>query len=186
MTPSPSMPRRNRLRRVVILCQSVARNLAYYRVGWRGEYRYISDYSQNPNSANFWRVANANFIDMCVLEWCKLFADKKGKHHWEKIVADPVGFKAALLHHLGLDEAAFAKEIEIMVRYRDKFLAHLDSDEVMNIPNLDIPKKAAWFYYSYLVANDAMDGNFAGFDPELDAIYGAFEREAETGYRRVR
>jgi hypothetical protein len=31
---------------------------------------------------------------------------------------------------------AFQKEIEIIRRYRDKFLAHLDSDEVMNIPGL--------------------------------------------------
>jgi len=186
MTSTPLMPRRNRLRRVVILCQSVAWNLAYYRVGRREEYRHISDFTKNPKSANFWIRANNNFIDTCVLEWCKLFADKKGKHYWGKIVADRDGFRAALLHHLGVDEAAFAKEIESMVRYRDKFLAHLDSDHVMHIPNLDIPTKAAWFYYAYIVEHEAMDGNLGGFDRDLDVIYKVFEKEAETAYQRVR
>jgi hypothetical protein len=121
-----------------------------------------------------------------VLEWCKLFADKNGKHNWEKIVGDPAGFKAELLEHLGLDEAGFAKEIEVMLRYRDKFLAHLDSDEVMNIPGLDIAKRSAWFYYSYLVANETKEGDFGGFDPELDTLFRRFEREAEAAYRRVK
>lgn len=180
------MLRRDRLLRVVILCQSVARNLAYYRVGFRKEFRHISNYSMHPESANFWTVANANFIDMCVLEWCKLFADKKGKHYWGGIVADPVGFESAFMHHLGLDAVALAKEIEIMVRYRDKFLAHLDSDKTMNIPKLDIPMKAASFYYAYLIKYEATGGVLASFDRELDAMYEAFEKEAIAAYRKVR
>jgi hypothetical protein len=184
MPSQPTIQRGDRLRRVLILCQAVARNLAYYRVGWREEYKDISDYSKHPQSANFWRVANSNFIDMCVLEWCKLFADRNGKHSWGNVVADPAGFKTALLAHLGLDLAAFEREIEVMVRYRDKFLAHLDSEVVMNIPGLEIAKKAAWFYYSYLVANESTE--LAGFDSELNVLYTAFEREAEAAYRRVR
>lgn len=41
-----------------------------------------------------------------MLEWCKLFADKKGKHYWGNVVTDKVGFKAGLLKALGIDEAA--------------------------------------------------------------------------------
>jgi len=143
------------------------------------------DYSLHPASANFFRVANGNFIDICVLEWCKLFADKKGKHYRENVVADKAGFEAELLKHLGIDEAAFEKEIERMRQYRDKFLAHLDSEEIMNIPDLEIPKKAAWFYYAYLVANETVEGNFVGFDADLDGLYVRMEREAEAAYRRV-
>ncbi len=143
------------------------------------------DYNLHHASANFFRVANGNFIDICVLEWCKLFADKKGKHYWENVVADKAGFKAELLKHLGIDEAAFEKEIERMRQYRDKFLAHLDSEEIMNIPDLEIPKKAAWFYYAYLVANETTEGNFIGFDADLDGLYVRMEREAEAAYRRV-
>lgn len=143
MSSQQTIPRGERLRRVLILCQAIARNLAYYRVGWREEYKDISDYSKHPQSANFWRTANSNFIDMCVLEWCKLFADKNGKHFWGNIVSNSAAFKTALLAHLGIDDAAFGKEIEAMLRYRDKFLGHLDSDVVMNIPGLEIGKRAA-------------------------------------------
>lgn len=169
----------------MILCQSVARNLAYYRIGCREEYKHISDHLKNPKSANFWKVANANFLDICVLEWCKLFADKEGKHYWGKIVAEPVGFKSALLHYLGVDETALAKEIKIMVRYRDKFIAHLDSDYVMDLPKLDIPKKAVWFYYAYLKEHEATGENLAELGLELDALYEALEKEAIAAYRRV-
>jgi len=179
------MSRRTRLRRVVTLCQSVARNLAYYRVGWREEFRSISDYSLHPQSANFFRVANGNFIDTCVLEWCKLFADKRGKHCWTNVVGDKIGFKAELLQYLRVDEAAFEGEIAIMHRYRDKFIAHLDSDEIMNIPGLDIAKRAAWFYYAYVVAKETVEGDFLGFDSELGTLYEKMEKEAEAAYRRV-
>jgi hypothetical protein len=179
------MPRATLLRRVVILCQAVARNLAYYRVGWRDEFKSILDYKAHPESANFFRVANSNFIDTLVLEWCKLFADKKGKYYWGNVVTDKAGFKAGLLKALEIDEAGFEQVIESMRHYRDKFLAHLDSEGTMNIPALDIPKKATWFYYACLVANEAVDEEFLGLDADLDLLYRRMEMEAEAAYRRV-
>jgi hypothetical protein len=179
------MPKRNRLRRVLILCQRFERNLAYYRVGRREEYRQVWDYSKNPKNANFWTVANGTFIDMCVLEWCKLFADKRGKHYWENTLTDRAGFKAALLRHLGLNDAAFDEVIASMVRYRDKFLAHLDSDYVMNIPKLDIPLRVVEFYYSYAIEQEATQGELVEFDPELAVLYRAFEREVKAAYDLV-
>ena len=184
-TPALPMSRRDRLRRVVILCQSVTRNLAYYRVGWREEFKSKMDHSLHPASANFFRVANGNFIDICVLEWCKLFADKRGKQYWEIVVADTSAFKAGLLNDLGIDEVAFARAVERMREYRDKFLAHLDSEEIMNIPDLDIPKKAAWYYYAYIVANETIEGDFSNFDSTLDFLYKQMEKEAAAAYRRI-
>jgi hypothetical protein len=67
MTAPPSMSRQNRLRRVLILCCSFARNLACYRIGRRSEYLHLMKPEQKP-TFNFWRVVNGNFIDMCVLE----------------------------------------------------------------------------------------------------------------------
>jgi hypothetical protein len=94
MTTNHPTPRRDRLRRVVILCRSFAINLAYYRAGWSNEQKHMLDPAK---SGNFWRVVNGNFLDICVLEWCKLFADQRGKHYWGTIVKDPAGFKAGLL-----------------------------------------------------------------------------------------
>jgi hypothetical protein len=173
-----TMSRRDRLRRVVILCRNFAVNLGYYRVGRRPEHLPL----QHAQRGNFWRATNGNFIDMSVLEWCKLFADPKGKHHWSKIVSDPVGFKRELLNHLGIDEAALQKEIEAMRKYRDKFLAHLDSDPVMNIPALNVAKKAVWFYHAYVVQHEAQPGDLEGLPVELDAGYTQCENEAQAIY----
>jgi hypothetical protein len=172
------MSRRDRLRRVVILCRNFAVNLAYYRVGRRPEHLAL----QQRQRGNFWRATNGNFIDSCVLEWCKLFADPKGKHHWGKIVSDPANFETQLLNHLAIDGAAFQKEIEVMRQYRDKFLAHLDSDEVMNIPALDIAKKAVWFYHAFIVQREAQPGDLVGLPTDLDAGYAQCEDEARLIY----
>jgi hypothetical protein len=181
MTDNSSMTKRERLRRVAILCRNFAVNLAYYRVGRKPEHLHLQDYEQR---GNFWRAVSGNFIDICVLEWCKLFADGNGKHHWSKIVSDPVGFKSELMNHLGIDEAAFQREIDVMRKYRDKFLAHLDSDEVMQIPSLNIAKKAVWFYYAYVVQHEAQPGDLAGFPGDLDAGYAQCEEKAQAIYVR--
>jgi hypothetical protein len=90
-----------------------------------------------------------------VLEWCKLFADKQGKHYWKKIVTDAESFEAGLLQHLDLDTATFQSEVDAMRRYRDKFFAHLDSEYTMNIPRLDVAKQSVWFYHAYIVNHEA-------------------------------
>lgn len=179
MAGNDPMPRWKRLRRVLILCRNFAANLAYYRVGRRPEYLHLQ---KRPES--FWRVISGNAIDMCVLEWCKLFADPKDKHHWSRIVTDPAKFNAELLCYLGIDEAAFDKEIEVMRRYRDKFLAHLDSDEVMNIPSLEIAKQSVWFYFDYLVRNEAQPGELGVSQETLDVWHAQCEKEALAVYGR--
>jgi hypothetical protein len=49
MTQSPgTMPRKDRLRRVVILCREFVRNLAYYRSGQSSRYRCLMDTALAP------------------------------------------------------------------------------------------------------------------------------------------
>jgi len=175
------MSRQDRLRRVLILCCSFARNLAYYRVGRSTDYLHLQ--KESNTTFTFWRAVNGNFIDMCVLEWCKLFADKKGKHYWKNIVSNPDEFRAGLLLHIGTKEAGFQKDIDIMLRYRDKFIAHLDSDPIMFIPALDAAKKAVWFYYAHVVDHEG--ANLAGLPPDLEAGYLQTEDEARIVYRKV-
>ena len=82
-----TMTRRDRLRRAVIVCTSFVRNLAYYRAchGQHGSPLLAEAHPQ----VSFWRQANANFLDVSVLEWCKLFGEPKGEHGWRLIVTDP-------------------------------------------------------------------------------------------------
>jgi hypothetical protein len=88
--------RRERLRRVVILSASFARNVAYFRAG-RSETGSAARVPSQPGSA-FWTQISANFLEIAVLEWCKLLGDEKDKHFWRNIVI--------ATHSIGLADAS--------------------------------------------------------------------------------
>ncbi len=117
------MNRRDRLRRVVILCSNFTRNLAYHRAGKQHSALLLPTHPH----ADFWLQANANFLDICVIEWCKLFADQGGEHYWQNVVGDKIAFKEGLLAHTQIMDVAFDDLIKEIRAYRDKFVAHLDS-----------------------------------------------------------
>jgi hypothetical protein len=129
---------------------------------------------------NFWVLVNGNFIDVCVLEWYKLFGDVQGEHYWKNVVRDSEDFRTRLLRHLGIDEAAFLKEVEALKRYRDKFVAHFDLERTGNISGIDTAKKAVGFYYSYILEHEGVDS--LGRADDFDAAYAETEGEARRVY----
>jgi hypothetical protein len=170
------MTKRDRLRRVTLLCCAFARNLAYYRAGWDG--------GRPKSRAEFWVTANGNFIDIAVLEWCKLFIDTKNRkpaeHRWEVVATDKAQFEAELLQAVGADQL---KALKVEVRtYRNKFVAHLDDEKVMNIPHLDTGRASVWFYFGYIRDHEAQPADLAGLPADLDDYYWASEREARQVY----
>jgi hypothetical protein len=110
----------------------------------------------HPQGA-FWHEVHINFLDICILEWCKLFADRKGRkgqpygeHHWRRLVAEPDRFETDLCTTLGVTADEFAALIAEVKRYRDKFIAHLDVERTMHRPNLTQPMKAVEFLFERL------------------------------------
>ena len=101
------MTKRDRVRRAALLCTSFARNLAYHRGGNKHPNGWKS--GQLDKDASFWRTVNGNCIDQCVLDWCKLFSDRSGQHHWRRVVSNPKAFEAALLRHLRATPQSFEK-----------------------------------------------------------------------------
>ncbi|HEY9135886.1 MAG TPA: hypothetical protein VIM85_08835 [Pseudomonadales bacterium] len=134
------MDKTKRLRRVGILCCHFARNYAYYKAGWNNGDLKVKD--------QFWVSLNSNFIDIAVLEWYKLFGDYKDKHHWKKVMHDDQCFKTRMFEELGIKQADLDKIHGSVKSYRDKFVAHLDSEETMNIPRLEDALRMVYFYYS--------------------------------------
>jgi hypothetical protein len=160
-----SMTRRDRVRRTFILCNHFLRNLAFYRTGWlRG------GIDRRPTlrrrDSQFWVNINSNFIDISVLEWCKLFGDAKGKHHWNKVITRPVEFEQQLHRYLRTTPEEFNEYLKEMRRYRDKFVAHLDDEPIMYLPRLRPAKKSAAFLHDYLLAHEN-DGDFFPENPPL-------------------
>ena len=147
------MTRRERIRRVGILCCHCLRNLAFYMAGWR-DGNFIS-----KEPSQFWITVNGNFIEICVLEWCKLFGLKDDEHYWEKVITDRASFFDGLMKLLEITNDEFEAYVKEMRSYRDKFIAHLDSENTMNIPVLLIAQQSASYLYDYLLAHED-EGNF--------------------------
>jgi hypothetical protein len=168
------MTRRQLLRRVGILCCHFLRNLAFYKAGWKKGKLVTDD--------QFFVNANGNFLDVCVLEWCKLFGDKRGKHYWRFVITDQDVFFAGLLQSLKLTEAEFESYILSMRTYRDKFVAHLDMEDVMYPPKLRTARKSVSFLYEYLLAHEEVGACFHDAPQKAARFYKYFSWLGRKGY----
>jgi hypothetical protein len=97
----------NKSRRAAIVCVHVIRNLGFFRAGWDGKVRLF------PKS-DLWATINSNFIDIAVLEWCKLFGDSRARHHWGQVVVDGRAFFPQLLADLAIAEAEWTLYVELL------------------------------------------------------------------------
>lgn len=169
------MTRNFRIKRVAILCRYCLWNCAFYRA------RSDKNELINLDNNEFWRIVDSNFIDMCVLEWCKLFADERGKHCWKKVITDQTRFLSSLLADLNCTETEFNTYIAMVKHYRDKFVAHLDNENRMDIPNLEWIKKSTLYLYDYLFNHEGADA-FIQNPPNLRNEFTASGEKAQRVY----
>lgn len=169
------MNRRTRLRRTGILCLHFVRNAAYYRA-WNAA-------PVVRRREQFWRTLNGNSIDICMLEWCKLFGDLRAQHHWSKSVSDPDAFLSGLYKQTGLEEATFeAFRLEVRT-YRDKFVAHLDELNEMKIPRLQPALDSVRYLYGYLIEHEDDVNAFHDAPQSANSRYQEHLREGREAHQ---
>lgn len=179
------MSDKDRLRRLVLVCANFGRNLAYFRAGQEKE--NLPLLQERVPFASFWRQVNSNAIDVAVLDWCKLFADKTGEHHWAKVVKNRTAFEAGLLRHLGVNASTLEEYIKDMRTFRNKFVAHLDQEKVTSIPDMTLAKSAAEFLLDHVMANEAAPGDLEGLEgTNIKAGYDTCVAEAREVLSRHR
>src|SRR4051812_28735986 len=125
---------------------------------------------------------------MCVLAWCKLFGKWNDQHAWQKIISDSAAFESNLLKDLGASAVEFDKFRDDMFRYRDKFVAHLDSLRKMSIPKFEFAQKSVNFYCAYVAEHEAQVGDLHDLPDsalKLKLGYKQCESEAEAVYSRL-
>jgi hypothetical protein len=127
--------------RAKILCEHVIRNAAFHRA-------MSSAGIKTPSE--FWKTAQNNFLDVSILEWSKLFCDVKGKYYWKRLSADARKIELGLIDVLKISKEDFDSFCTIVKRYRDRFLAHLDTDDVMEIPFLDIIIDSTIYLHTFI------------------------------------
>jgi hypothetical protein len=158
-----NMTRKQHLRRVGITCLNCLRNLAYFRAA--------PGKNILKTKGIFWVNTHNNFLDIFVLEWCKLFGDKSGKHYWGKIITNQQSFFSSMLEKFKIDEAELEILIKEMRTYRDKFIAHLDLEPIMFIPNnLKLAQKSTEYLYNYILEKED-DGDFFNDAPSNAIVF---------------
>jgi hypothetical protein len=121
----------------------VVRNVACHRA--------LSQYIVE-NSQNYWKLIFNNFLDVAILEWCKVFGSKREKTHWGKLVDDQVSFHQSLLNALKIDQSGWETYQKDIKTYRDKFIAHHQNDPYRtHRPRLDIALESCFYYYTWLI-----------------------------------
>lgn len=170
------MNHEQRIRRVAILCCHCLRNIAFYRAGWQhGNLRI---------NRQFWVNANGGFLDAAVLEWCKLFAERDGQHHWRRIVSNHAAFSNGLYAHLGISQKEFRNYAKPILRYRNKFVAHLDEELVMQIPRMRLARKSAAYLYDYLLNDPTAKTCLKDARHSASEYYAIMYRLAHQEYHR--
>lgn len=161
-----------RKRRVARLCIYCIKQIAFKRSGRKELFR-------DPRN-QFLVAIDGNFLDMCVIEWCKIFGDKKSKHHWKNVVTDHNIFFSGLLDNLRYKGEEFDNYILQMKEYRDKHVAHLDDNTTGYYPELNITKESCFYLYDYLLKNEYDPNCF--YDAPED-IRHCFSESLEEGNR---
>jgi hypothetical protein len=170
-----TLTRRQRVRRAGILCCHYLRNCAYYYAGRDGKTLTRKD--------QFSVTINGNFLDLCTLEFCKLFAEARGRHYWRKVVTDPDDFLDGLLEEVNMNAAEFDQYIASMKFYRDKYVAHLDEELGGKYPHLGPGKKAVSYLFDYLLKHEDEGDFFPDALGTASDFYGDRQEEGKAAYK---
>lgn len=107
--------------------------------------KYKDDFKQN-----YWILIYNNFLDIAVLEWCKVFGTDSEPTHWKTIVNDHTAFREGLLNCIGLDENEWSAFWENVNSYRNNIIAHFKKVDDLSYPFLDVIIKSSFYYYKWL------------------------------------
>lgn len=186
MSKTPVDPRF--VRKLTLLCCHCVRNIAYYRVGFVAE----DGTGDLKHPSEFGATVNGNMLDIAVLEWCKLFADGEARHHWKRFVrtdADQQQFLGGLLTTTGISLHDWKRYLDEMRVYRDKFVAHLDDQNVMQIPRLEIALKCVFFLYAHVrktaPAEIFQSAHLAHLPDDLTAYFEACRDDGRSVYAKT-
>jgi len=166
----------DKIRRAINLCTLFTLNMAYYRASFRNS-KYIG------GNNNFSITISGNFIDISIVEWCKLFGSYDEDHHWMNLVGDNAEqFRNAMLVQVGMTESEFRQYHQSMKNYRDVFVTHWDDDGMGNIPPLDKAFECVVFLHEYIFTHFKSSDALYDKVKDLRSYYEEGFKEAQKCY----
>lgn len=121
----------------------VVRNISYHR---------SLEKHNDSLEQNYWIIIYNNFLDVAVLEWCKVFGSRNNATHWSKNVIDQDAFREGLLARLQITQQEWEEYWEQIKGYRDKYVAHHEfSPKISQYPDFNYALVSCYFYYEILI-----------------------------------
>ena len=87
-----------------------------------------------------------------------------------------------MLEYVGIDEKEFKSLWKKVLKYRNKFVAHLDSDEIMNVPLMENTYKTITFYYTQLRKYAKEEGYLNDLPADVETYYEKCHTDAVNQY----
>jgi hypothetical protein len=97
-------------------------------------------------------------------------------------LSDPATFEQHLLKNLGISKTVLEDYIRGVRTYRDKFVAHLDSDPLAKYPMLDIAIESAKVLLEYLHSEEDKGKYLVGLPSDGNRLYKGTMADARTHY----
>ena len=160
----------------------ITRNVAHHR----SFNSFRDDFNQT-----YWILISNNFLDVAILEWCKVFGSRSDATHWTSNVLDEAAFRAGLFEKLKINKAEWEAYRERVKAYRDKVIAHYDSaSATSDHPDFCLALKACFYYYDMLNRQLKQSSIGTGYPESLEDYYEKSLAQArvfsETAYRATK
>jgi hypothetical protein len=136
---------------------------------------------ERPLKLNFWMVASTSFLQSAILEWANLFGSSRTeRHHWERILVDPMGFESSLLAKLSKTKDEYEAECKLLLHFRDKTVAHLDPEARFRPhPQLNVAKACVWHLVEYLFEHEIKGDQVENLAKSFEAFDTEYEKRRE-------
>lgn len=169
----------DKIRRAINLCTQFTRNMAYYKASYEGSV-YVA------GNDDFSITISGNFIDVSIIEWCKLFGSYGDHHHWRNLVGDgSAQFSNDMFNRISMSESEFREYHESMKNYRDVFAAHWDDDGEGKRPYLDKAFECVVFLHEYIFENFKNTDQLQDKVRDLRSYYEICHKEAKKCYQAL-
>jgi hypothetical protein len=116
--------------------------------------RMIEGIAAEPKQT-FWIMTTNLLMESAALEWSKVFGSRHEDTHWTQATpkAAHEHIRAAMLRHLGMQQAEWEQYRDSVVCYRDQMVAHHDlAASVATYPRFDSALAAANFMFEQVRA----------------------------------
>jgi hypothetical protein len=160
----------------------ITRNVAHHR----SLNSFRDDFNQT-----YWILISNNFLDVAILEWCKVFGSTSDATHWTSNVLDRAAFRTGLLEKLKVTKDEWIAYRERVKTYRDKVIAHYDNNStVIDHPDFCLALKACFYYYDMLISQLKRGSISTSYPESLDDYYEESLAQAkvfsETAYKATK